>query len=219
MNDLSPWPRVGLTACLALTSALAACKRLDERIEITRTRDVSEHEPAPKLDATSRTRFGVPEEQPASDPLEWTTPEGWTTAERTQMRPINLRFGPQGEGECYLSILPGGGGGIAANVNRWRKQMGQSDLTDQEIAALPKRVLMGIEGVFLSLDGSYTNVGAAEAAPDQRLMGVIAELGATEMGLFVKMVGPRDLVEANTAAFDAFVSSLRLRLPPPGTPR
>ncbi len=219
MNDFFSWPRAGLLACLALAPAFSSCKRLGERVEITQSREISEHEPAPKLGANSRVRFGLPDDDPAQEPLEWTTPEGWTAAERTQMRPVNLRFGPNGEGECYLSILPGGGGGIAANVNRWRQQMGQPALSAEEIDALPKRVVMGIEGVFLSLDGSYTNVGAPEAVTDQRLMGVIAELGATEMGLFVKMVGPRDLVEANSAAFDEFVSSLRLRLPSPGTPR
>ena len=139
---------------------------------------------------------------------------GWVHAERSQMRPINLKFGPNGEGECYLSMLPGGAGGTAANVNRWRKQMGQPDLPEEEISAMPKRVLMGIEGVFVSLDGAYTNVGSAEALPDQRLMGIVAALG--EVGLFVKMVGPKDLVAANQAAFDQFVDSLRLRMPSGG---
>jgi hypothetical protein len=96
-------------------------------------------------------------------------------------------------------------------VNRWRKQMGQPDLPEAEVNQLPKRVLMGIEGVFVSLDGAYTNVGSAEALPEQRLMGVVAALG--EVGLFVKMVGPKELVAANQAAFDQFVNSLRLRLP------
>jgi hypothetical protein len=127
------------------------------------------------------------------------------------MRPINLKFGPNGEGECYLSMLPGGAGGTVANVNRWRKQMGQPDLPEAEVNQLPKRVLMGIEGVFVSLDGAYTNVGSAEALPEQRLMGVVAALG--EVGLFVKMVGPKELVAANQVAFDQFVNSLRLRLP------
>ena len=92
--------------------------------------------------------------------------------------------------------------------------MGQPELPEADVAALPKRVLMGIEGVFVSLDGAYTNVGSAEATPDQRLIGVIAALG--EVGLFVKMVGPKDLVEANESAFDQFVKSLSLRLPQGG---
>ena len=101
-----------------------------------------------------------------------------------------------------------------ANVNRWRKQMGQPELPEAEVAELPKRVLMGIDGVFVTLDGSYTNVGSAEATADQRLMGVIAALG--EVGLFVKMVGPKELVVANEPAFNRFVESLRLRLPQGG---
>jgi hypothetical protein len=176
-------------------------------VEITETREISKYEAEPKLFAYSQQRF-------SNDPLSWETPAGWVQAERSQMRPINLRFGPNGEGECYLSMLPGGAGGTVANVNRWRKQMGQPELPEAEVAALPKRVLMGIEGVFVTLDGSYTNVGSAEATADQRLMGVIAALG--EVGLFVKMVGPKELVVANEPAFNQFVESLRLRLPQGG---
>jgi hypothetical protein len=106
------------------------------------------------------------------------------------------------------------GRGTAANVNRWRKQMGQPDLTEDEVNALPKRVLMGIEGVLVDLTGAYTNVGATEAAPEQRLLGVVAALG--EVGLFVKMVGPKEVVAANQTQFDQFVASLRLRLPQGG---
>lgn len=191
-------------ACLVVLPFLASCKRLGERVEITETREISQYEAQPKLFAYSQQRF-------SNDPLSWETPAGWVQAERSQMRPINLKFGPNGEGECYLSMLPGGAGGTVANVNRWRKQMGQPDLPEAEVNQLPKRVLMGIEGVFVSLDGAYTNVGSAEALPEQRLMGVVAALG--EVGLFVKMVGPKDLVAANQAAFDQFVNSLRLRLP------
>lgn len=193
--------------CLSVLPFSSACKRLGERVEITETREISQYEAEPKLFAYSQQRF-------SNDPLSWETPTGWVQAERSQMRPINLRFGPNGEGECYLSMLPGGAGGTAANVNRWRKQMGQAELPEAEVAALPKRVLMGIEGVFVTLDGSYTNVGSAESTADQRLMGVIAALG--EVGLFVKMVGPKELVVANEAAFNQFVESLRLRLPQGG---
>jgi hypothetical protein len=191
-------------ACLVVLPFLASCKRLGERVEITETREISQYEAQPKLFAYSQQRF-------SNDPLSWETPAGWVQAERSQMRPINLKFGPNGEGECYLSMLPGGAGGTVANVNRWRKQMGQPDLPEAEVNQLPKRVLMGIEGVFVSLDGAYTNVGSAEALPEQRLMGVVAALG--EVGLFVKMVGPKELVAANQVAFDQFVNSLRLRLP------
>jgi len=208
MNESHSRLRIAVVSCsLLILPFVSACKRLGERVEITETREISQYEAEPKLFAYSQQRF-------SNDPLSWETPAGWVQAERSQMRPINLRFGPNGEGECYLSMLPGGAGGTTANVNRWRKQMGQPELPEAEVAALPKRILMGIEGVFVSLDGSYTNVGSAEATADQRLIGVVAALG--EVGLFVKMVGPKALVEANQSAFDQFVNSLRLRLPQGG---
>ena len=208
MNEFHSRRRLAAVfCCLSVLPFSSACKRLGERVEITETREISQYEAKPNLFAYSQQRF-------SNDPLSWETPAGWVQAERSQMRPINLRFGPNGEGECYLSMLPGGAGGTAANVNRWRKQMGQPELPEADMAALPKRVLMGIEGVFVSLDGAYTNVGSAEATPDQRLSGVIAALG--EVGLFVKMVGPKELVEANQSAFDQFVKSLSLRLPQGG---
>jgi len=191
-----------LAAC---TFILVSCDRITERMEITQTREISSYEAKPKLNAYPQERFG-------DERLLWETPAGWARAERSQMRPVNLTFGPNKEGECYLSMLPGGAGGVLANVNRWRKQMGQPEIGEEELAKLPQKTLMGIQGVFVTVDGAYTNVGATEAKENHRMLGIVAALG--DAGLFVKMVGPKELVEANTAAFDQFVSSLSLRMPP-----
>ena len=191
-----------LSSFLVLSLALSNCDRVSERMEITQTRDISTYEAKPKLHAYPQERFG-------DERLRWETPAGWAQAERSQMRPVNLTFGPNKEGECYLAMLPGGAGGVLANVNRWRKQMAQPELTEEDLTKLPQKTLMGIQGVYVTVDGAYTNVGAAEAKPDHRLQGIVASLG--EAGLFVKMVGPKALVEANTAAFDQFVASLKLR--------
>ncbi len=195
-----PWGRVGTGLVAVLL--ISGCERVTERMEITQTRDISSYEVKPKLNAYPQERFG-------DERLRWDTPEGWAQAERSQMRPVNLTFGPNKEGECYLAMLPGGAGGVLANVNRWRKQMGQAEITEEELAQLPRMGLMGIEGVYVTIDGDYTNVGATEAKPGHRMLGIIASLG--EAGLFVKMVGPKELVEANTPAFKVFVESLKLR--------
>ncbi len=205
MIHLPPGPKA---ACLSLFAFLPfvvpSCDRVSERMEITQTRDISTYEAKPKLNAYPQERFG-------DERLRWETPSGWAQAERSQMRPVNLTFGPNKEGECYLAMLPGGAGGVLANVNRWRKQMGQPEMTEEELAKLPKKTLMGIQGVYVTVDGAYTSVGATEAKPDHRMLGIVASLG--EAGLFVKMVGPKALVEANTTAFDQFVASLSLRTP------
>ncbi|HRX57122.1 MAG TPA: hypothetical protein P5016_21620, partial [Verrucomicrobiales bacterium] len=135
---------------------------------------------------------------------------GWTEIPGVMMRDANFTFGENGEGECYVSRLSGDGGGLEANVNRWRKQMGLNPATPEEIASLPHRETLGRESVFVQLDGDYSAVGAASAKKDQRLLGliVIVEGG----GLFVKMIGPKALVEQNSAQFDSFCESLDIQV-------
>ena len=167
-----------------------------------------------KLVDTARERFryqtrpaGSADASQSSGPrLVYATPEGWTDEGRSMMRDVNFSFGENSEGECYVARLPGAGGGLSANVNRWRKQMGADPLSDEEISALPRKNLFGQPATFLSVDGDFTGMGAGEAKKDYRLLGVI--LSADSGAVFVKMTGPRELVESNAAQFDEFVSSL-----------
>ncbi len=142
-------------------------------------------------------------------PFVWTTPEGWERQQGVPMRDLSFTIGENGEGECYLSRLPGAGGGLAANVNRWRGQMGQEPISDEEIAALPKKSLFGLEGTFVDVTGEFSGMGSAGAKPDYRMLGVIltSEAGA----VFVKMTGPAELVAAHEANFDRFCQSLQPR--------
>ena len=105
-----------------------------------------------------------------------------------------------------MTRLPGAGGGLDANVNRWRNQMGAEPLSSEEIAALPKKPLFGQEATFIQVDGNFGGMGGGAAKENYRLLGLIlsSDVGA----VFVKMTGPKELVEANTAGFDQFTSSL-----------
>lgn len=203
---------------------LPSCKRLDERMEISETREISTFAAPIEANATSEQRFGPalramgmdrpeqPEGQQPSlrDLLTWTAPPGWAEApagsDPSGMRLVDMRFGEKKEGECYISIMPGPAGGLNANLNRWRKQMGQPDYTDEEIAKLPKKPLFKRDGVFAEFDGDYKGVGMSEASKGYRLAGVIHS--AEQATIFVKMIGPKALVEANTAAFDQFCQSI-----------
>ena len=204
---------------------LSSCKKLDERMEITETREISKHAPPADANASSEQRFGPAlramgmdasqQEQSGPQPslrdlLTWTAPPGWSEAppgsDPSGMRLVDMRFGEKGEGECYISIMPGPAGGLNANLNRWRKQMGQPDYTDDEIAKLPKKPLFKRDGVYAAFDGDYKGVGMAEAQKGYRLAGVIHS--AEQATIFVKMIGPKALVEANSAAFDQFCQSI-----------
>ncbi|MDF1825510.1 MAG: hypothetical protein P1U68_12760 [Verrucomicrobiales bacterium] len=143
--------------------------------------------------------------------LVYTTPEGWKEQAGSMMRDVNLTFGDNDEGECYVARLPGAGGGLLANVNRWRTQMGAEALTAEEVEALPKKPLFGQPATFMTVDGDFSpGMGSTEVKKNHRLLGLIL---ASEAGaVFVKMTGPKELVTENEAAFDVFTSSLDVSL-------
>jgi len=203
-------------AALGCAVLLPSCKPLGERMEITETRQVSKQAPPPAPPATSAERFRMQQEAhdaPRENPLTWVVPEGWSEGgEDTSpggMRLINLRFGAGGEGECYLSALPGSAGGLEANINRWRGQMGLPDYSAEEMAKLPKRSFLNREATYVSFDGDFKRVGATEAAKGFRLVGLVQ--AAPEFTIFVKMTGPKDLIARNEGAFDEFVRSISIK--------
>ena len=184
---------------------------------ITESRDVSEHSLKPKMVSSSAERFydtqrNMPD-APQENPLAWEVPEGWTEAQADGtpggMRLIDLRFGTSGEGECYLSAMPGKAGGLEANVNRWRTQMGQTAYTPDELGKLPKKSFLNREAAFVKFDGDFKGVGATEARTGYRLIGLVQE--APEFTLFIKMTGPKDVVEKNEAAFEKFCQSISIK--------
>lgn len=209
-------------AALACSLALPSCDRLGERMEITESRTISTYAPKPNVDITSSTRFfDDAKEEPEQRPdfrslLTWAVPEGWsesTTPDPMGMRLLDLRFGPNQEGECYISLMPGAGGGVEANVNRWRTQMAQPVYSADEIAQLPKRPFFNREATYVAFDGDFKSFGAEQARTGYRMLGLIH---STEQAtIFVKLTGPKALVEQNTAAFEAFCQSIKPNVPKP----
>ncbi len=209
-----------LVACCL---AAASCDRLEEREVITEKREISSHARKQFVDIPSASRFyddAKKEEQQQSERpnlrslLTWTIPEGWTesaTPDPSGMRAVDLRFGPNQEGECYISLMPGPAGGLEANVNRWRTQMGQTPYTAEEIAQLGKKPFFNREATFVAFDGDFKSFGAEQARTGYRLLGLIHS--AEQATIFVKLTGPKALVEANEAAFDAFCQSIRPNVP------
>jgi len=109
--------------------------------------------------------------------------------------------------------MPGAGGGVEANVNRWRTQMAQPAYTADEIAGLPKKPFFNREATYVAFDGDFKSFGAEEARTGYRLLGLIH---STEQAtIFVKLTGPKALVEQNTAAFEAFCQSIKPNVPKP----
>lgn len=200
--------------------SLSGCDRLGERVEITESREVSRHATPGRPNASNEVRFPQPQApqappQPQTPPDElftWGLPKGWIVVpSSSSMRMLDMRFGPNGEGQCYLTILPGGGGGTAANVNRWRTQMGQKELSPEEIEQLPKKRLFNGSAIFVDLQGDFSDVNQAPVQKDFRMLGLVH--GDERFMIFVKLTGPKALVEKEAAAFDQFCQSLALKSP------
>ncbi|MEZ5963286.1 MAG: hypothetical protein R3F56_05500 [Planctomycetota bacterium] len=160
---------------------------------------------------------GAGEQQGAgqgSGGFEYDLPKGWTEQPATNMRPVNLRVAGDPRAECYLASLPGAAGGVLDNINRWRKQMGVGPIDDAALAKLPRAKLLGRDAVVAEVDGTFTGMGGA-ALENARMVGAVAALPAVT--LFLKMVGPKDVVEKERAAFDKLLASVRM--PGMGKPR
>lgn len=216
---------------LAAATALTGCSKSKGPREITGVRELSADERKINIVESPAQRFRMPSEMAGGAgaaaaggagggeaaaaggggalPFVWTTPEGWTQQPQAPMRDLSFAFGPNGEGECYLSRLPGAGGGLVANVNRWRGQMGLDPLTEAEIIALPKKPMFGLQGTFVDIAGTFSGMGGGPVRENYRMLGVIVSSDAG--AVFVKLTGPADLVAANQTQFDAFCASLQPR--------
>jgi hypothetical protein len=138
----------------------------------------------------------------------WDAPAGWTEQPpQGSMRLANLTFGPDGSGECYFGVLGGAGGGLLANVNRWRGQMGLEPVDEAAVDALPERTFFRRAAKFIDVEGTFTSMGGAPK-PGYRMLGLIHS--GPQFTLYAKLTGPTELVAGEVEAFEQFAASLRL---------
>ena len=207
---------LGLACALLLT----ACGKPPDRVEITDTTERSEQTPVPRVSATSEERFArvlprtappmqAPPAKDVASRFEFQTPEGWTELAPTPFRNPNFLAGPDGEVECYVSLL---GGGLLDNANRWRTQMGQEPFTEKEFAQQSRTLILGDEAVIVDFEGTFGGMGQTAPKEGYRLIGAL--LQTVEGSVFVKMVGPSDAVAAQRDSFTLLATSLRFKETP-----
>lgn len=161
-----------------------------------------------------------PPEPPASTPpartpgaldpvrLRWDLPKGWTAARPTgPVRVSDFKVEGAPEVEAYLSLLPADSGGVAANVNNWRGQLGAPPLDEAGIAALERFDVLGAQGVWVEVTGTYRGMGG-RLQPDALFLGMICV--RPDGALFLRLVGPKGQAEGQREAFRALSRSLRV---------
>jgi hypothetical protein len=106
-------------------------------------------------------------------------------------------------GRVTVSKLAGDGGGLAANLNRWRGQVGLKPLTDKDISGQPLKITDSEEVMQLF------NLTAANSAPDAE--GILAGiLPLRTESWYFKFSGPVAVLQKNEGQFAEFLRSVRI---------
>jgi hypothetical protein len=140
----------------------------------------------------------------AGKPLTYDVPAGWAELPASAFAVATFRVGDGGQAATVtVSPLTGDGGGLKANVDRWRGQIGLGPTTEEALKAESKSIdVDGRPAVYVDLAGPES-AGAGR----KRTLGVILPRGGQTW--FFKMVGPAELVGQQQQAFERFVRSVR----------
>ena len=118
----------------------------------------------------------------------WNAPSDWTEVPSGQFLVAKFTM-PGGQAAVNISTSPGNGGGLPANVNRWRKQLGLPESDDNQLATEGPISFVELKGERASL------VGAIVSLPGQTW--------------FYKLMGDPATVAAQKEAFTKFVREVK----------
>lgn len=129
----------------------------------------------------------------------WQVPSGWKAAGPKPMRLASFDIpDAAGNGDVSISKLNGDGGGLLANVNRWRGQVGLAPLEASALEANSTTLTTagGDRGTWVELKGA-----------DKTILGAI--VARDGVSWFFKMTAPVSVAAQNREAFEKFVRSVR----------
>jgi len=130
-------------------------------------------------------------------PMTFDVPETWSKSPGNSMRLASFDA-KQESGTADVSVmrLPGGGDPLP-NLNRWRDQVKLEPITQEELDSTAKDVQIG------GRSGQYVEA----IGPEQSILAAILPDGNGKW--FFKIQGPKDVVAAEAAHFEAFIASVK----------
>jgi hypothetical protein len=138
---------------------------------------------------------------------QWTAPTDWQEGKASAMRRATfVAKGTDGQAaEIAVSVFPGDVGGLLANINRWRSQIGLGPVAPDEISGMTSDLV---------IDGTKATVVdfKADTAPPgktQPLRMIVVTIPHAGNSWFFKMTGDTPLVEARKETFLQFVKSVK----------
>ena len=198
-----------LTLFSVACSGLVACSGTSPDVrEVQRSRTYESTDSELRWNAGPEERFGMRRTTPRSAPpgWHWEVPDGWSEQPTTSLRLANFLVAGDERAECYLTTLVGDGGGLTANVDRWRGQMSLPSAAPEELEALARAELAGEPATVVDLEGRWVGMSGDAEGNEYRLYGLL-QISA-EHSRFLKMVGPKEILEGEIEAFHRLAESL-----------
>jgi hypothetical protein len=131
----------------------------------------------------------------------WQVPAGWQEVPGGQF--LVAKFTLPGDGGATtavnVSMSSGDGGGLAANVNRWRGQLGLPPMAD--VLTTPIDVVNG-KAQLVDMSGTNPRTGQ----PTRLVGAIVPQNGQT---WFYKLMGDAKVVESQKDAFTTFVQGVK----------
>jgi hypothetical protein len=157
--------------------------------------------------------YRVPRDQPADVPvmtastpapsgpaIEWDVPDGWVH-DHTERQFRYATFTSVDGVEVAISFIAGDAGGLLANVNRWRGQVGLEPIGEEELG-----------GTLEFVDGSHTSFRVLDITGSQRMLTAIVTPGDSNTW-FVKSTDTVEQIDSVREQLLAFAGSLRVTSP------
>lgn len=155
----------------------------------------------PKEDAPTMAQIAA-EATATEAVLTWDAPDHWVDQGASNMRRGSFSVpGPDGT-SADLSIIafPGDVGGMTANVNRWRDQVGLPPLSETDVQAS----LEHLDTLHLHMD--LVSMSGETGGVPTRIDGAIFSRGNETW--FIKFMGPADIVAAEEQNFRLFINTV-----------
>jgi hypothetical protein len=147
----------------------------------------------------------APEPPQAQLPFTFKLPEGWSAAAPKQFSAATFTA-KQDSRQVEITVTPlqGGGGGMLANVNRWRGQLGLPAIAASELdKQLKPYKVDGQQAQLVRL------VSQDDSAPRRAI--VVAVVNRDDATWFIRMSGNADFAEKQQENFEKFLDSIKFK--------
>lgn len=195
---------------LTLSASLLVLPACDRAKPHSYTIPKEERTTTPSTPKTNRTAApanmqilpGMAETAQAAGEFQFNTPAGWQNKPPSGIRKAELSYdGDSGSATITVTVFPGDVGGLLANINRWRGQVGLPAMNANDLHQVAtERILSKHRGTYVRLLGE-----------DQSILGGLLPFHGKSW--FFKMSGDTTAILSQEDAFSQFLDSIAIEDP------